>query len=166
MDEQAIQILAEPDPAQAIREAMEPQRRQRGPVDKRNHLSLVELRHLLQLSDIPPRAWEAVSTMFTEYVQNRRICLQAIPKGGRYYADPKYYIDATPAPDDEEWLTGVRDWINTLFMTSQSVNANQAERMVRGMSADKEWSPKTPTSGVTGNHETGRPEAKKRGWLS
>lgn len=136
-----------PDPLAAIRNILEP-RRQRGPTDKRNHLSLVEVRHALQLSNIPRACWEAVSAIYNEYLQYRHLGLSE-----REIAEGK------------EWLTYQRDWINTLFLTSQSVDGRQSELMVRGMGADKAWEAKSPASNVTGNSESGKPEAKKRGWL-
>lgn len=127
-----------------------PPKGQRGPVDKRNHLSLVQ-GHLLQLGNIPRACWEPVASLLNEYYQFR------------HWGLTQEQIDA-----GEEYLTYQKDWINLLFTTSQSVDGRQSELMVRGMGADKAWEAKHPASQIGGNPNSGKPEsqgAERRGWL-
>lgn len=158
MDEPKSPILtADPEPLLELRNMVQPQRR--GPPDKRNHLSLVQ-GHLLQLGNIPRGAWEPVSGMLNEYYQFRQLGLNTPPeKRSRRVV----WMDDANFPD--EWLAYQRDWINSLFVTSQSVDGRQSELMTRSMTADKPYEEKSPGATVTGNSNTGAPEAKKRGWL-
>ena len=123
------------------------QRGSRAPVDKRNHTSLIDIRHILQLSNIPRSIWEEVTAIINEGLFYRTYCLtqEEIERG-------------------DSWLDYQVNWVSGLFTTSQSVGGHQGELMVRGMGADKEWEPRSPASGVAGNSETGKPEPKKRGW--
>jgi len=116
--------------------------------DKRAHVSIVDIRHVLQLSNIPRSIWEEVTAILNEALYYRHFCLttQEIEAGAC-------------------WLDYPANWVSGLFTTSQSVGGHQGELMVRGMGADKAWEPKSPAASIGGNGDTGKPESKKRGWL-
>lgn len=112
--------------------------------DKRNHLTLVELQFALQLSNLPKSTWEAISTLYNEYIQFRHLHLTA----DEINAGKERYIYQ-------------RDWIHHLLLFSQSVGGWQRDGMVAAMTADKAWEPKPAASGIHGNPENGQPEGKE-----
>jgi hypothetical protein len=116
--------------------------------DKRNHLTLVELNHLMQLSNIPVAAREPIAFLYNEYLQFRHACLTD--------AD----IEA-----GMEWLTYQRDYIHHILLVSNSVSGWKADRLVSAMTADRAWQEKHPATQVAQNGQNGQPEAKKRGLL-
>lgn len=141
------------DPMKASEETeslVQPTKPGRAPIDKRNHLSLVQ-GHLLQLGNIPRGCWEPVASLLTEYYKFRHWGLSEAEIGA-----------------GKEHLTYQKDWVNLLFATSQAVDGRQAELMVRGMGADKAWEAKHPASHIAGNPDTAKPENRgeqRRGWL-
>lgn len=131
--------------------------------DKRNHLSLVELQYALQLSNIPPMAWEPVATIYNESIQmERRWGDGRKAQNGPVDLDELLLAPANANASEEagEW-TYIFDWVHHLILFSQSVDGWQATNMVGAMRADKEWQARHAAAGIHGDPDTMQPSGQE-----
>ena len=105
-----------------------------GPKEKRNHLTLVELRYFLQNGKISAKAWEPISFLYMEAVKHRHL------------AD----------------FTFQRNYIESLLMGSRSVDGFGSDQLVRGMTGDAELRERNASRVQTpGPAEPAKKEAKR-----
>lgn len=164
----------------------------RGVQDRRNHLTLVELKYAFQTSKLPKRAWEPISFMYKEYLQLKDKFIESKPAGaseipvgmsGRFVEVEE--VDGVKvrkivreplkggvvATDDvsvpDEWLTDQRDYIHMLVLNGNNIEGWKAGHLTNAITSDRQWQEKPAAAGVAGNPQTGQPEAKgvKRGLL-
>lgn len=81
-----------------------------GPPDKRNHLTLVEVKRLLQLGNIPKQAWEPITYLHQEAA---------------------YYMPVAPA------FQRIMNYLETLVLTSQSVDGYRSEQTTQAMVGER-----------------------------
>lgn len=78
------------------------------PLDKRNHLTLVELRYLMQLGRVPRAAWEPIAFLYMEGVKFRK------------------------------WgFSFQRHYIESLLLTSQSVDGYRSDQLTRSLISEQ-----------------------------
>lgn len=78
------------------------------PTDKRNHLTLVELRYLMQLGRVPKAAWEPIAFLYMEGVKFRK------------------------------WgFSFQRHYIESLLLTSQSVDGYRSDQLTRSLISEQ-----------------------------
>jgi len=78
--------------------------------DKRNHLTLVELKRLLQLGNIPRSSWEPLTYLHQEAA---------------------YYLPVAPS------FQRVLNYLETMVLTSQSVEGYRSEQTVQAMVGER-----------------------------
>lgn len=130
--------------------------------DRRNHMSLVQFRHVLQTSNVPRGSWEPLSYLYGEWVQDRFRYTQSDKRYAVFLQEHAPYLLQEISDPNEENFRPVLNWISPLFVMGQSVDGWAGNNMANAIKAGKE--PEAiQAGGKVAANEDGKTESTRRG---
>lgn len=156
-------VEAIPDPLElaGAHEPMQAQPTQQRPPDRRNHLTLVEFRHTLQLSKIPKPIWESMTYLYVEWLESRWLYTASDPHWVKFLEKQQPHLLSGELDPDEENLTGNRDYITGLLLMGQNVEGWKGDLVTSALKGDREVEQRSP-AGKLAADESGKMEPRGR----